>query len=187
MRKERDGSFQEQGKKPVIERITQLVRRHRSRSAAARAWGININTLNSYYKNELEPPMPRDNLLAQIATYEGVSLEWLRSGGVESPETPETPEKNDTLSQMLTFLTADERQQLAATLARKGVETVLYLLDEDNIELLRLDKVIKEKILGKQPQTPEEADQNDQKARECDSSQEERSASKSLAPDRKQA
>lgn len=164
MRKERLGSFQEQDKKPVIERISQLVRRHKSRSAAARAWGININTLNSYFKNDVDPPMPRENLLAQIAACEGVSLEWLQAG---DNETPKTPSNGDELTRMLDFLTKDERTRLATMLARKGVETVLYLLDEDNIKLLKMDRVVKEKILGIQHRTPEDMAHDDAEAREC--------------------
>ena len=54
-------------------------------------------------------------------------------------------------------------------LARKGIETILYLLDEDNIKLLKLDRVMKEKVLGLQPKTLEEAARLDEEARECGS------------------
>ncbi|EJI9870035.1 hypothetical protein ACK1L0_002960 [Salmonella enterica] len=137
MRKERQGSFADSAKEPVIDRITQLIRRYPSRSAAARAWGINVNTLNSYYKNDVPAPTPRENLLAKIAESEGVSLEWLATGVGESPKTQKTPTCRDKLSEILDFLTVGERQQLATILARKGVETILYLLDEDNINLLK--------------------------------------------------
>ncbi|MFT4464377.1 MAG: hypothetical protein ACMX3H_06105 [Sodalis sp. (in: enterobacteria)] len=164
MRKERLGIFQTHDKEPVIDRIAQLARRYPSRSAAARAWGININTLNSYYKREANPPMPRENLLSRIAECEEITLEWLQSG---DDKTPNKIEDRDGLVDMLLFLTKEEREQLTTMLARKGVETVLYLLDENNIELLRLDHVVKEKILGQQPQTQEEAALNARKAREC--------------------
>ena len=52
-------------------------------------------------------------------------------------------------------------------LARKGIETILYLLDEDNIKLLKLDRVMKEKVLGLQPKTLEEAARLDEEARLC--------------------
>ncbi|EAR6706449.1 bacteriophage CI repressor [Salmonella enterica] len=136
MRKERQGTFANDAKVPVIDRIAQLVRRYPSRSAAARAWGINVNTLNSYYKNDVPTPTPRENLLAKIAESEGVSLEWLATGDGESPESQKTPINRDRLSEILDFLTEEERQRLAITLARKGVETILYLLDEDSINLL---------------------------------------------------
>ncbi|MGQ8700569.1 MULTISPECIES: hypothetical protein [Serratia] len=188
MRKERQSTFQEQGKEPVIDRISLLVRRHPSRSAAARAWGVNINTLNSYFKTEKDSPMPRDNLLSRIAESEGVSLEWLRSGQGETPVKHEKHESDgDGLTEILSFLTRDERRQLTAMLARKGVETILYLLDEDNIALLKLDKVVKEKILGKQPQTEAVANHNYEKAKECGADNEERADTESLASDKKRA
>lgn len=172
MKKERQGSFVQGTKKPIIERISHLTRRHGSRSAAARAWGVNVNTLNSYFKNDVDPPMPRDNLLARIADSEGVSLSWLKHGqedeqAEKSIKAPESRFKDESLFQILDFLSSEEKQQLAAMLARKGVETVLYLLDEDNIKLLKLDRVMKEKVLGLQPQTLEEAARIDKEAREC--------------------
>ncbi|WP_336195562.1 hypothetical protein [Hafnia paralvei] len=172
MRKEHKGSFASETKEHVIGRIASLANKYPSRSAAARAWGVNINTLNSYFKHDTPPPMPRENLLVRIALCEGVSLEWLKYGSGDSESiktivTRKIPDKNDQLSQMLEFLTEEERMQLAMMLARKGVETVLYLLDEDNIKLLKLDRVMKEKVLGLQPRTPEEAARIDEEAREC--------------------
>ncbi|MFC7508434.1 hypothetical protein [Pantoea stewartii] len=187
MRKERQRSFAVEAKEPVIDRISRLAMRYSSRSAAARAWGININTLNSYFKNDAEPPMPRDNLLTRIASCEGVSLEWLKYGEGESPvEKPKT-RTGDLLSQMLDFLSPDERQQLAVTLGRKGIETVLYLLDENNIRLMQLDNVVKEKILGIQPRTPEEAARADDKARECGADNSKQTPADSLASEKRQA
>lgn len=74
-----------QGKEPVIERIGMLTKRYPSRSAAARAWGININTLNSYFKGGQTQPAPRESILIRISESEGVSLEWLKEGKGESP------------------------------------------------------------------------------------------------------
>ncbi|WP_337049676.1 hypothetical protein [Serratia fonticola] len=191
MRKERQGTFQEQDKEPVIDRISLLVRNYPSRSAAARAWGVNINTLNSYYKKEKDSPVPRDNLLLRIAESEGVSLEWLRTGQGESPLKHEKHVNSEGggegLSEILSFLTSDEKRQLTAMLARKGVETILYLLDEDNIALLKLDKVVKEKILGKQPKTEAVAEQNYEKAKECGTDNKEHTCAENLASNKKQA
>lgn len=162
----------EPSKEPVVERITQLVRRYPSRSAAARAWGVNINTLKSYYRKDGLIPQPRENLLARIADSEGVSLEWLKTGIGESPieviESPKSTVQVDPLSQVLEFLTSEERLQLATILARKGVETVLYLLDEDNIELMRQDPVVKAKMLGKPVDPTQEVSPNVQEKRERD-------------------
>lgn len=190
MQKEPKGIFLEDGKEPIINRITELALRYPSRSAAAREWGVNINTLNSYYKHNGEPPMPRDNVLRRIAESEGVSLEWLKTGegetSAKTTESPKTPSCDDELHRMLSFLTEQERSKLIKTLARKGVEIVLYLLDEENIELMHLDRVVKEKILGKQPATIDEADQNAIRARECGSDTESQTATPSLT-EKKQA
>lgn len=71
------------------------------------------------------------------------------------------------LISMLTSLTLEEQEELTHVLKRKGVETLLYLLDDDNVALLQLDHVLKEKILGRQPKTHSEAVLNHEKAREC--------------------
>ncbi|HIA8654834.1 TPA: hypothetical protein ACWSQO_002365 [Klebsiella pneumoniae] len=155
MIKKPEGAFLEDDKEPVIERINELIQRYPSRSAAARAWGININTLKSYFRRGDSVPTPRENILVRIANNEGVGLDWLKAGAGltrESPKPPETPtipnQEKDRLQEMLSFLTPDERQQLTALLARKGVELVLYLLDERNIELLQSDDDVKHRALA---------------------------------------
>lgn len=161
MRKEHQGTFQADSKEPVIERIAQLARKHSSRSAAARAWDINISTLNSYFKNKESLPMPRENLLQRIAESEGVSLEWLKFGTSESPKSPdllgetEDSKSDDDLASMLSFLTRTERQQLAVMLARKGVDTMIHVLMElaaltpSELErVVRLAQQIKEGAAG---------------------------------------
>ena len=147
MKKEPVGIFQAYEKEPVIKRIAELIRKHSSRSAAARAWGVNVNTLNSYFKNESPPPMPRENLLQRIAESEGVSLDWLKNGEGEEPKIPNSGILRDSLFDMLQFLTTEERQQLTTILARKGVETVLLLLDDKNLELMQLAPEHKERVL----------------------------------------
>ncbi|EFO4006296.1 regulatory protein [Escherichia coli] len=131
----------EQAKEPIVERMAYLIRRYPSRSAAARAWGININTLQSYFKKG-NTPEPRESILVRIAESEGVSLEWLKTGNGNSPKTQELQSnlsQGDQLIEMLSFLTNEEREALTNMLARKGVETVLRLLDKENQELLQLE------------------------------------------------
>lgn len=134
MRKEPEGTFQPQGKEPIIKRIDKLIKKYPSRSAAARAWGINVNTLNSYFKNVENPPMPREVVLQRIADKEAITLEWLLEGRDKSPKLPKSPAEslvvadNDILSEMLSFLSNEERQQLALVFARKGVEATLEFL-----------------------------------------------------------
>lgn len=152
MIKKPEGAFLEDDKEPVIERINELIQRYPSRSAAARAWGININTLKSYFRRGDSVPTPRENILIRIANSEGVGLDWFKAGArltQESPKSPKSPSKEkDRLQEMLSFLTPDERQQLTALLARKGIELVLYLLDERNIELLQSDDDVKHRALA---------------------------------------
>ncbi|HHX0263903.1 TPA: hypothetical protein ACU3VF_001073 [Escherichia coli] len=134
----------EQAKEPIVERMAYLIRRYPSRSAAARAWGININTLQSYFKKG-NTPEPRESILVRIAESEGVSLEWLKTGNGNPPKTQKTQKtqsdlsQGDQLTEMLSFLTSEEREALTNMLARKGVETVLRLLDKETQELLQLD------------------------------------------------
>lgn len=131
----------EQSKEPIIERMAYLIRRYPSRSAAARAWGININTLQSYFKSGTKPE-PRESVLVRIAENEGVSLEWLKTGNGESPKIQEIQQEagqRDQLTEMLAFLTQEEREALTSLLARKGVETVLRLLDKETQDLMQLE------------------------------------------------
>ncbi|EOM1496854.1 hypothetical protein ACR6KY_003669 [Escherichia coli] len=131
----------EHAKEPVAKRIDLLIRRYPSRSAAARAWGINNNTLKSYFRKTGDTPEPRENVLLRIAEHEGVDLDWLKTGKGELPKIPKstTSSKSDQLTEMLSFLTNEEREALTNMLARKGVETVLRLLDKETQELLQLD------------------------------------------------
>lgn len=144
MKKEPEGTFHEKGKEPTIERIAQLIKGHPSRSAAARAWGINVNTLNSYFKNVENPPTPRDSVLQRIANNEGVTIEWLLGKSDKlTEEIPKTPE-NDQLHEMLSFLTNEERARLAVVLARKGVESTLELIFEfANLSPSEFDRAIR--------------------------------------------
>lgn len=127
-RKTPDRSFRDEQKEPVIERIGELARKYASRSAAARAWGINVNTLNSYFKHDAARPMPRENLLSRIAESEGVPLDWLMGITNEKPKTINDIDFRDGLTEMLSYLTVEERAKLASILARKGVDTMVYLL-----------------------------------------------------------
>lgn len=157
--KETVGAFGLIDKEPVIERIFKLVERYPSRNAAARAWKINENTLKNYYRRQDNQPLPREHQLMKIAKGEGVSLEWLLTGkGIGPDDTENTPfapigthmsfdVSDDPLISMLSFLTLQERKQLTEVLARKGVETILCLLDDTNLRLMKLDLADKIKAL----------------------------------------
>ncbi|EET8024558.1 hypothetical protein MN350_004954 [Escherichia coli] len=131
----------EQAKEPIIERMAYLIRQYPSRSAAARAWGLNINTLQSYFKKG-NTPEPRESILVRIAESEGVSLDWLKTGNGNPPKIQKSQShlsQGDKLTEMLSFLTSEEREALTNMLARKGVEIVLRLLDRETQELLQLE------------------------------------------------
>ncbi|HBM3102603.1 TPA: hypothetical protein LVL76_006005 [Klebsiella oxytoca] len=151
MAKEPDRTFEQNGKEPVINRIFQLVQlRYSSRSEAARVWGINVNTLNNYYKRSGQNPVPRKQQLQKIADCEGVSLEWLLTGEGHGPKSDERAKLNssqDRLAEVLSFLTEEERSALAEVLARKGVEVALHLLDKDAIDLLKLSGDVRQAAL----------------------------------------
>jgi len=91
------------------------------------------------------------------------------------------------LSALLSALSGSELNDLLVTLKRKGVETLLYLLDERNITLLKLDDVVKEKYLGIQPKTPDEAVRATDEARECGADNSAQTPADSLASEKRQA
>lgn len=139
MSKEPKGVFQEKVKEPVIERVFMMIDRYPSRSAAARAWGINVNTLKNYYRRQDIQPTPRPSLLKKIAEHEGVSLEWLTTGEGERPQSDtkeplETPkshiDSSDGLYALLSLLTEQERMSLYQAFVRKGVDAMLQLVLE---------------------------------------------------------
>lgn len=158
MGKERKCSLSNNEKEPVIERLFSLVERYPSRNEAAKAWGININTLQNYYKRRDAAPTPRKQLLEVIANHEGVSLEWLVEGTGEPPVNTRKEHKKEharsglndpdaRLATLFSILSDEEKQSLFEIVVRKGVETVLRLRDDRNIKLLQCNDVEKERFL----------------------------------------
>ncbi|MDK1845475.1 MULTISPECIES: hypothetical protein [unclassified Klebsiella] len=158
MDKERKCSFGDNVKEPIIERIFSLVERYPSRNEAAKAWGININTLQNYYKRRDIAPTPRKQLLEVIANHEGVSLDWLVKGIGEPPvNTKKEHDKEHThsglsdpdarLATLFSILSDEEKQSLFEIVVRKGVDTVLRLRDDRNIKLLQCNDVEKKRLL----------------------------------------
>lgn len=149
--KEPSEPFDVETKEPIIERVFQLVDRYPSRSAAARAWGININTLKNYYTRRDIEPVPRKNQLVKIAKTEDVSLNWLLYGvndeinnefkkispsdtGANAmnkePKDDSLKTSSDKLNELLSLLDDDEKNRLYEVIARKGVDTILQLIFE---------------------------------------------------------
>lgn len=188
--KQPQGSFEGEGKEPFSDRLKKL-QNGRTVKQCAEDWDINLSTLKNYFSRP--EAMPRFDVLSKISSTEGVSIEWLlgNKDSFEDYKTESVPPKSthgvwlSRLTDMLDLLDEDDLEALTKQLTLKGLETILYLLDEDNIALLRLDKVVKEKILGKQTQTKEVANQNYEKAKECGADNAERPAEESLASDNK--
>ncbi|HHI3512753.1 TPA: hypothetical protein ACP48G_003251 [Klebsiella pneumoniae] len=158
MNKERKCSFDDDVKEPIIERVFSLVERYPSRNEAAKAWGVNINTLQNYYKRRDLAPVPRMKLLEVIANHEGVSLEWLVDGIGEPPVNTKKEHKKEhehsglndpdaRLATLFSILSDEEKQSLFEIVVRKGVDTVLRLSDDRNIKLLQCNDVDKERLL----------------------------------------
>lgn len=164
--------FSDPAKETIKDRLLALVAGRPRRGVAAK-WGLKYATLSNYLTGK--GSIPRRDKLELIAKAEGVDIEWIINGGeVASKESnsgdrdlhfsPQTLK----LAEFFEALNDTERSALINLLTRKGVETVLYLLDDDNLKLLQLDYVIKEKVLGRtSSQTQSEAILNDEKAREC--------------------
>ncbi|CAD5766555.1 regulatory protein [Escherichia coli] len=149
-------SFLDEGKEPVIERIFRLAERYKSRSEAARAWGINIQTLQNYYKrrNNQPPPQPRKHHLKNIAEKEHVSMEWLIYGyknesitkkelleQVERTKEQDVNDGDSIIMRAWDSLTSSEQEILSNLLIRKGAELLTILLDTDIQKLHSLSGV----------------------------------------------
>ncbi|EFH2231219.1 hypothetical protein LUT55_004431 [Escherichia coli] len=152
----KNSSFLDEGKEPVIERIFRLAERYKSRSEAARAWGINVQTLQNYYKrrNNQPPPQPRKHHLQNIAEREHVSMEWLVHGYGDEPsmkkeqieQTKRTKKQRIDDSDSIIMrawdsLTSSEQEILSNLLIRKGAELLTVLLDTDIQKLHSLSGV----------------------------------------------
>jgi hypothetical protein len=129
------GTFLDDRKEPVISRVFQLVDRYSSRSEAARAWGMNINTLQNYYKRKDINPVPRKAQLLKIAKQENVSLEWLLTGeGDNLLQEQEKNKKNNTYHQtddseglwleIYRSLTRDKREKLLHQVKMEGINSL---------------------------------------------------------------
>lgn len=182
MSKESSFAFGEDGKENFKDRLEKLIG-SRSVRGAAKDWGLPTSTLNNYLYKGTEPAL---RVVMTIAEAEGVSLEWLATGlnkdDYHAKNRPESEGSKSNAEQrlfeLLSFLTDDEKQRLVEILARKGVETALYLLDEDNIRLSQLDKVMKAQILGAQSNAA--AALNVNQSNVCDSNNEGNTAPDSL-------
>ncbi|MFM2555099.1 helix-turn-helix domain-containing protein [Escherichia coli] len=132
-------SFDAPGKESFKARLLSLIGK-RSVRAAAKDWGVPVSTLNNYIHKGTEPSF---KMACLISNKEQVSLNWLAFGSDE--DTPSTPcstvdtgnldNANQTITAILSSLSADEQLELARLLGRKGADFLTILLD-DNIQEL---------------------------------------------------
>lgn len=144
-----DVSFPNEVKETLRDRILMLVG-DRSIRVAAKAWGLSYSTLNNYLTRNTIPAL---NVAQSIAEIEGVSLDWLATG-YESNENkgsaqsshmtaPPVPEYLSGLISMMEILTQEEANQVLRVFKKKGVDLLLELTDETNLELLSLPMTTK--------------------------------------------
>ncbi|WP_025123330.1 MULTISPECIES: transcriptional regulator [unclassified Serratia (in: enterobacteria)] len=145
-----EGSFDSHGKEPFNVRLKQLLN-GRTVKEASDDWGIKLSTIKNYFSRP--ESKPRYGVLSKIANCEGVSIEWLLgdSGSVEENRIPQMNsgrDWRDRLVDMLNLLSDEELEALTKQLMRKGVETILQLLDEDNIKYLQLPDEERERLMA---------------------------------------
>jgi len=180
------GSFEDHAKEPFSKRLREL-QGSRSLYRTAKDWGVSLSTLKNYFSRQ--GSVPRHEVLTRISECEGVSIEWLLNGDRVSNELDPSKNARDEqispevmrLATMLSMLPSEDVKNLEKVFVLKGIETVLYLLDEDNIELLRQDPVVKEMYLARQPGSIQEAALNAQEKRERDTDSELQTTENDLA------
>jgi transcriptional regulator with XRE-family HTH domain len=135
----------------IKQRVLSLIG-DRSRRAAAKAWGMNISTLTNFLENS---SVPTYELLNRIAGAEDVDTEWLITGDT-SIKVParlyeNTLTRGEIISELLhsfEALSTHELNSLRWFFKRKGIEAMLYLLNESDFKLLQLPDEEKERLMA---------------------------------------
>lgn len=164
------GSFESSQKEPFCERLNLLLK-GRSLYRAAKDWDINFSTLKNYYARP--ESSPRIEVVRKIASIEGVTIGWLLGQStdehdamlermIEDAVIAVEPKKDKqkefrntlvhvsyetTLVSILSILNEHEIKSLFELIARKGVDTVLKLKDERNLQLIQCSDDEKERLL----------------------------------------
>lgn len=118
--------------------------------AAAKKWGLSYSTVSNYLTRGTIPAL---NVAHSIAHIEGVSLEWLATGSNEQVKnviqqpirkaTQAAPPHLAGLFDLMDILSEDEASQVLKVLKKKGVDTLLDLTEEINLELITLPLQVK--------------------------------------------
>ncbi|EJH1128947.1 XRE family transcriptional regulator [Escherichia coli] len=133
-------SFPSGRKESIAERLKRLIG-SRSVRAAARDWGLSFSTLNNYLSRGTEPSL---SVALQIASIEGVSVEWLcgfsDASQVNRREIKENQDESKKI--IMTIISAlDEKdlEQLSKNLVLNGAKYLARLLEPENQDLIRLE------------------------------------------------
>lgn len=139
----------------ISARLAYLSSQYITSTHAAKAWGISNEKLKGLCDGSLEID---SDLLLKIAEIEGISWEWLKLGVGETPpyKSKASPKKKEVIStdvdrnitSLLSTFSESEKEALFKMLARKGIETLLYLLDDINIDILQKDRKDKVRMLA---------------------------------------
>lgn len=142
-------SLEGNAKETFADRLMHLVGNGSVR-AAAKKWGLSYSTLNNYLTRGTIPAL---NVAQSIARIEGVSLEWLATGGdnkaaivIQQPVTNAihvAPAHLAGLFDMMDILSEEEANKVLRVFKKKGMDTLLDLTDEINLELISLPLQVK--------------------------------------------
>ncbi|MDA8489048.1 hypothetical protein [Kluyvera sp. Awk 3] len=164
------GSFEGITKEPFCERLNLLLK-GRSLYRAAKDWDINFSTLKNYYARP--ESSPRIEVARKIANIEGVSIGWLLGDGsgehdpildrmIDEAVITCEPKKDKqreirnsyahmsyetSLVSIFSILNEQEMKSLFELIARKGLDTVLKLKDERNLQLIQCSDSEKDRLL----------------------------------------
>ena len=152
-----DFTFEDSRKEKFVERLRALIDRHKSARAAAREWGLSFSTVNNYLNRGTEPSF---FAIQSIAAKEGISLDWLAYGSIESlgthssivnePHKTESNPAKDTWSMIFDSVSPDDQKLLLNFFLKEGVRGVVNALspsEDISSELANLPKDEKERLL----------------------------------------
>ncbi|HAV8121582.1 TPA: XRE family transcriptional regulator [Escherichia coli] len=133
-------SFPGGRKESIAERLKRLIG-PRSVRAAARDWGLSFSTLNNYLSRGTEPSL---SVALQIASIEGVSVEWLCgfSDVAQVNHSEIRANQDESKKIIMTIISAlDEKdlEQLSKNLVLNGAKYLARLLEPENQDLIRLE------------------------------------------------